>query len=486
MSVFFFLRRVCSRHRSGDRATPGEQHPEPRRFPRKLQIAAIIAAIAMITGSSTGSHAQGLIRDAEIEALLQDYARPVLDAAGLGSQNIHIHLVNSRSFNAFVVDGRNMFIHVGAIMQAETPNQLIGVMAHEAGHIAGGHLSRLRALMERAQTASLMLQLLGIAAMAGGAATGAGSDVGQAGQAIMLGGQTALMNTILAYRRAEEYAADQAAMNYLNRTKQSGRGMIETFEVFAERELAAGGVTNSYARTHPVSTDRIQQLRQLVRSSPYYDKKDPSELQKRHDMARAKLEGFMNKRNPQAVFNKFPQSDKSLPARYARAVARNFAAGINAALPEINALIETQPKNPYFRELKGQFLLESGQVKQAVAPLKQAVELAPDAGLIRIMLAQAMLAEGSEANVKPAVNHLRKALVTEDKSATGYRQLAIAYGRLGRIPDAELASAQAYFYEGKLKLAKEQAQRAKYGFPPQSASWVKADDIVNFEPPKQQ
>lgn len=438
-----------------------------------------------VTGSAFSAHAQGLIRDAEIEALMQDYSRPILDAAGLSSQNIHIHLVSSESFNAFVVDGRNMFIHVGAIMQAETPNQLIGVIAHEAGHIAGGHLSRLRGLMERAQTASLMLQLLSIAAMAGGAVAGAGSEVGQAGSALMLGGQTALMNTILSYRRAEEYAADQAAMTYLNRTRQSGRGMIQTFELFAERELAAG-LTNTYARTHPISTDRIQQLRQLVRSSPYYNRKDPPELQKRHDLARAKLEGFMNKRNPQAVFNKFPQSDKSLPARYARAIARNFAAGVDAALPEIDALIETQPGNAYFRELKGQFLLESGQVQQAIAPLKRSVELAPDAGLIRIMLAQALLAEGSEGNVKPAVNHLRKALVTEDKSARGYRQLAIAYGRLGRIPDAELASAQAYFYEGKLKLAKEQAERAKAGFPPQSASWVKADDIVSFEPPNQQ
>jgi len=445
----------------------------------------MLTAIATIIGTGNGAYAQGLIRDAEIEALMQDYSRPILDAAGLGSQNIHIHLVNSQSFNAFVVDGRNMFIHVGAIMKAETPNQLIGVMAHEAGHIAGGHLSRLRGLMERAQTASLMLQLLSMAAMAGGAVAGAGSDIGQAGSALMLGGQTALMNTILSYRRAEEYAADQAAMTYLNRTKQSGRGMIQTFEVFAERELAAG-LTNTYARTHPVSTDRIQQLRQLVRSSPYYNRKDPAELQRRHDLARAKLDGFMNKRNPQAVFNKFPQSDTSLPARYARAIARNFAAGIDAALPEINALIKSEPNNPYFRELKGQFLLESGQVKQAIVPLKKSVELAPDAGLIRIMLAQALLADGSESSVKPAINHLRKALVTEDKSARGYRQLAIAYGRIGRIPDAELASAQAYFYEGKLKLAKEQAQRAKAGFPPQSASWVKADDIVSFEPPKQQ
>lgn len=485
--MFAFFSRSHGQHRGGSRCaeTPFTQRRQSsRRLSLKLQAAAIVTAIMTLAANAAPAHAQGLIRDAEIEGLMQDYAEPILDAAGLGSQNINIHLVSSESFNAFVVDGRNMFIHVGAIMKAQTPNQLIGVIAHETGHIAAGHLSRLRGVMQRAQSASLMLQLLSMAAMAAGAATGAGSDAIQGGQALMLGGQTALMNTIMAYRRAEEYSADQAAVSYLNRTEQSGRGMIEVFEYFAERELASAGAVNPYASTHPISRDRIQQTKKLVRESPYYDRRDPPELQKRHNLARAKLEGFMNKNNPQAVFNKFPRSDDSLPARYARAIARNFAAGIDAALPEINGLIQTQPDNPYFRELKGQFLLESGQVEQAIPPLKRAVDLAPEAGLIRIMLAQALLGEGSESNVKPAVDHLRKALVTEDKSATGYRQLAIAYGRLNRIAEAELASAQAYFYEGKLQLAKEQAKRAKEGFPPHSASWVKADDIVKFEPPQ--
>jgi len=484
--MFAFFRRSRRLFGTGDRVGGTQTPAQFRRCPSlKLRLVALLTAAMTVVASASPAAARGLIRDAEIEDLMQDYASPILKAAGLGSQNINIHLVNSESFNAFVVDGRNMFIHVGAIMQASTPNQLIGVIAHESGHIAGGHLSRLRTLMKRAQSASLMLQLLSVAAAAAGVATGAGGDAAQAGQALALGGQTALMNTIMAYRRAEEYAADQAAVTYLNRTKQSGRGMIEVLEFFAERELAAVGVVNPYARTHPISRDRIQQMKQLVRQSPYYDRRDPPELQKRHELARAKLEGFMNKSNPQAVFNKYPRSDNSLPARYARAIARNFAAGVDAALPEINGLIEARPDNPYFRELKGQFLLNSGQVAEAIPPLKKAVNLAPDAGLIRIMLAQALLAQGNEGNLKTAVNHLRKALVTEDKSATGYRQLAIAYGRLGRIADAELASAQAYFYEGKLELAKKQAKRAKAGFPPHSAAWVKADDIVKFEPPQQ-
>ena len=483
MFAFFGRFRRCLH--TGDRcgATQTPKKSVQRRKGAGWRAVVLIAA-ATLAASAPPAKAQGLIRDAEIEALMQEYAGPILKAAGLASQNVKIHLVNSQSFNAFVVDGRNMFIHVGAIMQASTPNQLIGIIAHEAGHISGGHLSRLRTLMKRAQSASIMLQLLTIAAAAAGAAAGSGGDGAQIGQALGMGGQTALMNTIMAYRRAEEYAADQAAITFLNRAGHSGRGMLEVLEFFADRELAAVGLVNPYSRTHPISRDRIQQLRQLVRQSPYYDRRDPPELQKRHDLARAKLDGFMNKRSPQAVFNKYPQSDKSLPARYARAIARNFAAGIDAALPEINDLVQTRPDNPYFRELKGQFLLESGKVEKAIPALKKAVELEPDAGLIRIMLAQALLAEGDEQNLDAAVDHLRKALVTEDKSASGYRQLAMAYGRLGRIADAELASAQAYFYEGKLELAKEQAKRAKAGFPKHSASWVKADDIVKFESPQ--
>ena len=453
------------------------------RLVRGLAVALLVLLLGLATFSR--AQAQGLIRDTEIETLISEYSQPILQAAGLSAQNIKIHLIGARSFNAFVIDGRNMFIHVGAIMHAKTPNELIGVIAHEAGHIAGGHLSRLRAFMAKAQNTALMLQILGIAAMAAGAISGAGAEVGQAGQAVMLGGQSAVLRSVLAYRRIEEFSADQAAVRFLNRTQQSGRGMLTTFEFFAEQARGAAALVDPYLQTHPMPTDRIAQLRGLVRESPYFERRDSEDWQRRHDMIRAKLEGFMNQRNPQAVFNMFPASDNSMPARYARAIARNFSAGIDAALPDINALIAAEPDNPYFHELKGQFLLESGRVREAIPSLRKAVELAPEAGIIRIMFAQALLATNERDHLLEAQQNLRRALVTEEYSPSGYRQLAIAYGRLGRIPDAELASAQAYFYEGNLKLAKEQAERAKAGFPPHSASWVKADDIVRYEPPSE-
>ena len=199
-----------------------------RSAPRRLR-AIFVGGLAAAQIVSTSADAAGLIRDAETETLIRLYAKPIFDVAGLGAQAIRIHLVNDRSFNAFVVDGHNMFMHAGGLMSAKTPNQVIGVIAHETGHITGGHLARLRTQVSRAKSAALMLQLIGLAAMVGGGLAGA-PGLGQAGMGVAFGGQDAALRSLLAYRQDEESSADQAAVTFLNATKQSGRGMIETFE----------------------------------------------------------------------------------------------------------------------------------------------------------------------------------------------------------------------------------------------------------------
>ena len=428
--------------------------------------------------------AAGLIRDSEAENLIRDYSRPIFQAAGLTAQNIQIHLLNSRSFNAFVVDGQNMFIHVGAIMNAKTPNQIIGVIAHETGHIAGGHLARLRAHASKAQTLDLMLKILGLGLAVVGGASGGGGNVGKVGQAIAGGSSYATQRSINVYRQTEEFAADQAGLTYLHRTKQSGRGMLETFEYFANQSLGSLKYVDPYLLSHPLPRARISQLRTLARRSPYFTHNDKPVLQLRHQMVRAKLEAFLT--NPQSVFNRYPRSDQTLPARYARAIASYRQSGVKSFLPAINALIKEHPKNPYFYEIKGQFLFETGHASAAIPPLRQSIALAPREGLIRIMLAQALLSLSNKTNnkatINEAINHLRKALVKEKRSALGYRLLANAYGKRREIASAELASAHAYFYEGKLKLAKLQAKRAKKKFKRGSPNWIKADDIIQFNP----
>ena len=440
----------------------------------------IATVLVVVSVYSSTAQARGLIRDAETEKLIRDYARPILKAAGLSAHNIKIHIVSDRAFNAFVVDGQNMFIHVGAIVNSDTPNQLIGVIAHETGHITGGHLARFRSQLKRAQSASLMLQILSIAAMVGGAA--AGSNVGQAGGAALMGGNVMIQKNILAYRRVEESSADRAAVTFLNGTRQSARGMLKTFEFFAEQGLASMRSADPYLQSHPMPNQRLSQLRDIASRSPYFNRLDSPALQRRHEMVKAKLIGFLD--NPATVFNLYKKRDKSIPARYARAIASYRSLGLRSFLPQINALIAKQPDNPYFYEIKGQFLFEGGRPSTAIKPLRKAVRMLPKEPLLRVLLAQALLASSDDMLVDEAIRHLRKALGREDKYAVGYRQLANAYARKKNISRAEVASAQAYFYEGRLKLAKQQAKRAKKKLKNGSPQWLIADDILKFQRPR--
>jgi predicted Zn-dependent protease len=334
-----------------------------------------------------------------------------------------------------------------------------------------------------------MLQILGLAAMAAGAAAGAGG-IGQAGMGVAYGGGDAAMRMVLAYRQDEESSADQAAVTFLNATKQSSRGLVETLESMSNKLLGVQGI-NPYLQSHPLPPQRLAQLRSLAEASPYYNNKDSPELQFRHDLVKAKLYGFLDQ--PETVFNRYPQTDQTLPANYARAIATYRKSGVQVALPQLDALIAAKPDWPYFYEIKGQFLFESGNVTSAIPVLRQAVTLAPDEPLIRIMLAQALLGTPSLKDVDEAISNLRTALARETGSSMGYRQLAAAYGRKGDaakgvaqqqyLAQAELASAEAYFYEGQLKLAKQQAKRAKAGFINGTPDWLRADDIFAFELP---
>ncbi len=480
----FFLNRLRLKWELHDAGGRRRGHRRRSYAGLRYCLALMLAVVPVLSGAA---QAGGLIRDAETEKLIRDYARPIFKASGLYGQNVKIHIVSDRAFNAFVVDGQNMFIHVGAIVNSKTPNQLIGVLAHETGHITGGHLARFRSQLKKAQSASLMLQILSIAAMVGGAASG--NNMGQAGGAALHGGNALIQRSILAYRRVEESSADRAALSFLNATHQSAKGMLQTFEFFADQGLASLRSADPYLQSHPMPRQRLAQLRDLARQSPYFNRLDKPQLQHRHEMVKAKLIGFLD--NPATVFNLYRKSNRSMPAQYARAIASYRQSGLKSFLPKINALIAREPDNPYFYEIKGQFLFEGGRPRNAVRPLRKAVSLAPDEPLLRVILAQALLGSnddllGSNDDllVDEAIRHLRKALGREDKYATGYRQLATAYARKRKISNAELASAQAYFYEGRLELAKQQARRAQKKFKNGSAKWLIADDILKFQRPR--
>ncbi len=450
-----------------------------------LAVAIVVLATSITTPKAANAQGLPLIRDTEIENLLNAYSRPVFRAAGLGSSRVKVRIINNRVFNAFVVDGRNVFIHTGALMEAETPNQVIGVLAHEAGHIAGGHLAALRTRIKQDQTRALLAQILGIGALIGGAATGGdtGSEIGAAGQGIALGGTELILRGLTAERRSQESAADQAGLSYLNATRQSGVGMLETFERFAQQEYISDAHKDVFARTHPVATTRIARLRQLVQSSPHANKKDSPELIHRHAMMRAKLSGYIE--DPSIVFNRYQASNTSLPARYARAVARFRLGGrenMDRAVLEMDRMIKDYPGNPYFWEIKGDLLQKAGRPKEAIAPLKRAISILKNkAPLISVQLAQVMLQTRNKKYTNQAIKLIRQAIVIENDNPLAYNLLGQAYHNKGLYPKSYLARAQGLFYFGSVKEAKTFAQRAQAGLPKHSPEWIKADDIIRFK-----
>ncbi len=442
----------------------------------------LATALALASGSlparaQTGANAgMPIIRDAEIEQLLRDYSKPILHAAGLSNQNIHVVIINDRAFNAFVMDAHHIFVNAGALMQTKTPNELIGVFAHETGHIVGGHLSKIRQELANAQTTAIIAMLLGAGAVAAGAHAG-NVDIGNAGMAIFSAPQSYVMHSLLAYQRAQEDYADRAGVKFLTMTGQSAKGMYDVFKRFADETMFESQYIDPYAQNHPMPQERMAALENLVHTQ-YWDKKDPPELQFRHDMMRAKLFGYMDR--PGEVLRRYPQSDTSLPARYARAISTYRYGDLRDAIARIDDLIRAKPDYPYFYELKGQALLEAGHAAEAIPPLRRAVQLAPDPALIQIALGQALIATGNPKMADEAIRLLRAALIKEPEAADAYTQLAMAYGRKNDLANADLASAQAAFARGDNKTARELAARAKQRFPIGSPGWVRADDIVAF------
>jgi predicted Zn-dependent protease len=451
----------------------------PARAAATLLLAAVFASAGAVTAFAQGN--VPIVRDAEIEALVRDYARPIFKAAGLSKSGIDIILVNDPGFNAFVA-GRRMFINTGALLKAETPNEIIGVIAHEAGHIAGGHQDRLREQLARAQTMAVISSLLGVGAMVAGAATDT-SGLASAGAGIMAGGTEAARRGLLGYQRSEETTADRSAIRYLEATGQSGKGMLITFQHFQSALSLSGARVDPYKVSHPMPRDRIANLETLVKSSPYYDKKDSEALQQRHDMMRAKIAVYtQGQAAASRLFRKMPGS---LAAQYGEAQAAFLFGNPRNALKKADALIKVQPENPYFHELRGDILLRANEPEKAAEAYARAVQLDPaNSGILPIAYGQALIATGKPASIKKAVSLINEGLSRDKENFNGYTYLAQAYGQLGEVPEAELATAEGYYYGGNYQQAKIFAMRAQQKFKRGAPGWVRAQDIINYKSPK--
>jgi predicted Zn-dependent protease len=443
--------------------------------------ATLLLAVAVAVSGSVNAFAQNVpvVRDAEIEALVRDYARPIFKAAGLANDGIDIVLVNDSSFNAFVT-GRRLFINTGALMTAETPNEIIGVIAHEAGHIAGGHQQKLRDQLERAKTMAIIATLLGAGAIVAGATTNSRGLAG-AGMGVAAGGGEMAQRSILAYQRTEETTADRSAITYLNATGQSGMGMLKTFARFQNALSLSGAQVDPYRISHPMPQERIANLEVLVKQSPYVGKVDPPALQQRHDMMRVKIAAYVG--GQAAATRLMRKNPGSLASRYGEAQLAYLYGNLAQGLAKTNALIKEQPKNPYFQELRGDILMKANKPKDAADAYAKAVSLDPArSGLLPVSLGQALMAVGTPESLKKAVTQISSGVARDRENAEGYRYLAQAYGELGNIPAAELATAEGHFYSGDYKNAKIFAMRAQQQLKRGEPGWLRAQDIINYAP----
>lgn len=456
--------------------------PSRCKGPWKVPSRVAAGALALVLALPPPAFADGRIatvRDAETEALIADYLRPIVKAAG--QQMPKVLLINSQTYNAFVTTEHRLFINVGTIIKSETPNELIGVLAHETGHLAHDDVARMKQAISDTSAALLLATIAGVGIGAAGVATG-NSAAGSAGAGVISGGATIAERSLLHYQRDQEAAADRAAVDYLNKTHQSGAGMLAVLQRLASDNLFDARRANPYLQSHPLPRERIATLDRLVHASPYFNQKDSAALQMRHDLVRAKLVGFTW--SPLQVTRRYPISDNSLPARYARAIAVYRNGRAVDALNQVNDLVRASPNDAYFWELKGQILLETGKPNDALGPLRKAVSLAPSANLIKVLLGQALVAAGSRSDANEAVKLLSAAVVNYPDLPGGYHALARAYAMQDNIPMAQLATAQGLFIEGDVKGAQIQAIRAQVKLKRGSPAWLRADDIVSYKAAK--
>lgn len=429
-----------------------------------------IAAIsALLVAFASPAHAQSMLRDAETEALLHDMSAPLITAAGLSPRTVRVVLINDDSINAFVAGGQIVYVHSGLLQAAKSANEVQGVIAHELGHITGGHVVLGERAMKKAVGVTLLSMVLGIAAMAAGG--------GEAGAGIMAAGQQAAMGTYLSFSRQQEAATDAAGVKFLNTAGVSGKGYLSFFKTLQQMEFRYGiNRKVEYMLSHPVSSERIAAIQQSLESSPAFNKPPNAALEERFRRIRAKLDGYLLP--PPQALQKYPESDQSIYGHYARAYAYHRAGYPAKADAEADALVARAPNDPYFQEIKGQILLEAGRPREALAPLRAASAGTNANPLIAATLGHALIATEDRSHYPEALRVLRLAVNRDDDNPFAWYQLGTIYELTGDEPRAALATAERASMAGDNRTAAMRAQAAMAGLPQNTPDWIRAQDIA--------
>jgi len=414
-----------------------------------------------------------LIRDTEIENTLKEWAKPIFEAANLNPDNVNIILVQSDVMNAFVAGGPNIFLYTGLILKTENAGELIGVIAHETGHIAGGHLIRSRTAMERASYESIIGTILGL-----GAAIVSGDP--SAVSALSVGGSSIAQRRYLAHSRIQESSADQAALSFFEKAKINPAGLESFMDKLKSQTYMPENQQSEYIRTHPLVDNRIEALHRRIEQSKYKNQPFTAKMIEQHTRMKAKLVGFIN---PGQIPWVYDDQDQSIAAKYVRAIGAYRDNRVEDALNKINELLETEPENPYFLELKGQMLVEFGRVNEALSYYRKSSDLLPEDPLIRIALAHALIESKQSNNItilNEAIEHLNYALRYEPRSTQVHRLLATAYGRLGKDSKAKIHLAEEAVLQRRFSYAQQHAESILTKEPEGSKLWLEAKDIIYF------
>jgi len=431
----------------------------------RIAVAVLLSMAALVRPAL----AQSILRDAETEALFADMSAPLIRAAGLDPKNVKVVMINDKTINAFVAGGQVVYVHSGLISAAGSANEVQGVIAHEIGHITGGHVPLAGDNMKPLMGISLLSLVLGAAAIAAGG--------GEAGMGILAAGQQAAMGKYLAFSRGQESSADAAGAKYLNDAGVSGKGSLAFFKRLQNMEYRLGlAQTDSYERTHPLSGERIAALEHQYQLSPAWDAKTPPAIEMRFQRIKAKLNGFVSE--SMTTLRTYPERDKTEPARYARAYAWHKSAYPDKAMAEVDALLKAEPDDPYYLELKGQILLESGKPAEAIPPLREAVALTRNQPLIAVLFGHALIATEDPKNFNEARTILKNAVARDNDNPFAWYQLGVVYEREGDLPRAQLATAERYNLEDTPSLALANARQAMQGIPEGTPDWLRAQDIA--------
>ncbi len=436
------------------------------RFVRILMLALVLGLAS--ARPAAADEGPSILRDTETEALFNDIAKPLVEAARLDNKSVKVVLLKDDEINAFVAGSQNVYVNSGLLTASDNVNQLQAVIAHELGHVAGGHAIRIGEGAKTATGISLATMVLGAIAIAAGAP--------EAGMGLMAMGQQAAIGQFLSFTRAQETSADLAGANYLAKAGISGRGSLEFFKKLQNQEYRlAIYATESYDRTHPLSSERISILENLYKKDPAWDRPSDPQLEARFQRVKAKLLGFVNAK--QAI-NKYPERDQTIPGHYARAYAYHLGAYPEKALAEAEALLKANPHDPYFLELKGQILLESGRPAEAIAPLREATDRSGRAPLIASMLGHALISTEDKKNFAEAKGILKTAVAVDNENPFAWYQLGMIYDQEGDTPRAALATAERNNLEGNPKLALASAEMAMRGIPAGTPDYLRAQDIA--------